>query len=721
MPVLEAQITHPDGTTETLELTELDVTEQYRDMDVAIAYAIRDDVNDLAQVNEGADTYLLTVDGEDEFEGVLEDIQTVGSKKELVIESNQRKALDAQPLVGAERWEGAADADVITDALGDVDGLSAGTIENVESGLTFVFAHTSPAKRIKTVAESTGAELAYRVGGTVDYVGELGSDKTATEISPAAGTVEDEMEIDVDGAEQYTHLRVVGAGEGEHQRWANVVPEADTSSYENAVTYTNADWDDGDPEIWGSYSNKDFTDQSTLESWGVALMEESQVEHITVKAKVRLDGETVSRGDSFRIKQDTDDFDEELRVYKVTRQYDAEGTVYDTTFSNHIITPGDRAEQTTEDVDKYNLAFEGDSVWATPGGSRQPIDPNTNYNMWFRLPDETEYIHRFQLQVATFPYRFYASPVEHHHTFELDDHSHDVVGDSHSHPLSMNGHEHGIEYEDEDGNTTEDEHAHVVEIETTTDDNTRHEYITSWHQQTGHDNTGGDWEVLGTFGIEQDWEFAYVNMTVTRADAPVRGRVAPFAGGNYFPREDGAYMWGTSDDSGTGTLAITIPEQMSNFAVEYESQAIEPEGNIHAVVSFFDVHQHEVATIETSEVASSVVEQVTTGGTASASATGVAVDDGGGTAATSGETAGMEPGIEDTTETAEELSVVVNGTTVEEDIGSGVFREEVDMLPHIDEFNFGGWNEIEVECEGGLGHVLCQADIDLYRQILGDG
>jgi len=73
-----------------------------------------------------------------------------------------------------------------------------------------------------------------------------------------------------------------------------------------------------------------------------------------------------------------------------------------------------------------------------------------------------------------------------------------------------------------------------------------------------------------------------------------------------------------------------------------------------------------------------------------------------------------QPGvIEFGTETASGVDVVVNGSTVASNIGSGTFQETVDLSG---ELNTNAWNTVDIETDS-IGRLIGTAAIDAYRQI----
>lgn len=726
----------PDDTVQHTSFSDAEIEEEFRLEDMARVFIVRD-TYDRDDFNLGQTRIWIvedtTTDIEDAlFGGILEDIDTSGAVHEFICESFERLGKDAEPTAGGDRRENVHDDDTIKNMIDSVDDLTEGTIERVSDTLhTWVFSHASQAKVGRTVEEATSGELKYNPDMSVDYAHALGSDRTNETIGPAEQNITDgHFDVDRKGSGmQLTHLRVVGAGEGQHQLFVNVVPDDDPETYENEVRVTT-DWEDGDLIRWGpTVSNKDIINQDVLEDFAETLYEEYRLED-PMDVETTINGvDNVELGDEFHVFNDADDVDENLRVVQVTTIIDKEGIDYRVILSNRKHTRRSATDADTKDVSRYNLAFEGDAVWATPGGSRQPVGDGVNYRMDFRMPNEVEYLHRFKLQVIGFPYRFYASPEEHDHTVTIPDHTHPVEGDSHSHNLNMDPHAHDIEYEDEDSvSWPTNTHRHRVEIDTETILSTEHELLSRWGNEEALQNTGaGNWTSLGTMGINgADYEFIFVNIIATRPHAPARARIRSIQTGDSFPLPDGVVLWGTSppggdpDNGGWGTGAATfsVPKHIGDVVVEYWSQS--SEGNIMFEATVWQKHEHSVFTIETSEVASSIMEQFTTGGIASATTTGIAVASGGGAFLSSGESVGMIAGVEDTAYEPTDVSVLINGVEVETEIGSGSFETEVDLLPHAEHLNMGGWNSIELTSTT-LGHLQCQADIDCYRQILGGG
>ena len=643
---VELEITHPDGTTEVLPLTALEEHDEYREKRTAVAFATRDDVHDLSQLHLGLDEVEATADTDVIFGGALVDEETTGALKKLHLETYEFFAEGETRTGGGERWINADDTTIINDAIDDIDKVTAGTIENVGSGLDFVFSHVSPAKKIRTVAEATGAEVAYNDDGTLDYVESLGTDKSATVISPSEGNIEGEVSTEVEGALKYTHLRVVGAGEGPAQRWVDVEADGYTA---------------GDPQRWGTYSNKDLKHEGVLQTWGEALLDELNEEAKHYNATTR-DVE-INRGDTVTCEEDADNFSEELRATKLTRVYDSQGAKSKVECTNRAI--GDvEQNKLIEDADRYNLAFEGDAVWATPGGSRQPVNGASNYQMSFYYPNEIEYEHRVKLQVKGLAYRAYSSGSEAGGT----DSDTTQAGGTDSDTTQAGG---------TDSDTTQSA-SPLPETESrskgTTDSGDTTSFAISSDAVVGLSASGRvpDDSSVGPYEVEIDPTGASSQSDTFAADEEFSFDFEVPAGNH----------------SGSIDVDITViqSDPLDTSYVRWYTvslTAMSPHGHqfdwLHSH-QFDWSHSHEFDWLHGHS---------------------------------------PDPGLVEFGEYPSQCDVIVNGNPQGVSLGDGTgpFESTVDLEGTLDT---GGWNTIEISSDS-LGHIQAIMDIDVYRQILGDG
>lgn len=370
----------------------------------------RDDLNGVSGLAPGEDRVFVEDDsGVDVFGGVLRTPGRSGGRPIMLVDDFSIYMQRAQPVPLGEHKVAIDDATLIQECIDSTPQLTAGTIETVESGQTWIFSGITQRAKASKVAEATGGELVFNPDLTVDYLTARGADKTSTTLSPSNRSfVEDTFNADRDGvAGNITHLKVYGIGQGTSQIEATVVPAADSSSYTNEVTYTNPNWSDGDDEIWGRRTNKDLKNVAALQAWGETLIEDLQEEEIRVETVVK--GNTVELGDQFRVSHPEEDIDDDLRVVELTTLRSSAGVRYEAVFSNYDVAHVNRDVENHKDVGRYNQAFEGDltNVQQSPG--RGPIGPNHDYFIYVYYPDDVVAEVNSQLLVKGTNYRAYVA------------------------------------------------------------------------------------------------------------------------------------------------------------------------------------------------------------------------------------------------------------------------------------------------------------------------
>jgi len=631
--VASIRVEHPDGTEDILEHRADEVIRKFGKTGMARLFTLRRETTDVTLQEDIDEVYLVGDDGTNAFGGVLKDIERGGSEVELVVDSFERLAREAQPTPGGQRRDGVADDTLVQEAIDAVPQLTAGTIQQLEANLTFVFSHSSQAKKIRTVEEATPGEVQYNADKTVDYVDRLGQDKSDTiTISPEAQNLDGDISVkQKGGGKKCTHLRMLGVGEGRHQVEVNVVPDTDTQSYQNKVTYTGHDWEPGDRRIWDSLSNKEVTKPSTLETEGLTQIAEINDEFVEVEATLK--GVDVELGDTVHVSKPKENIDRALRIVEWTRIDDHEGLRYECVLSSRQKTRSSPGEKGRKDVERYNRAFEGSPVTLNTSGGRQPVDGEHDYEMDIYYPAEVEYEHRVKLQVKGLNYRAYSQGAasgggKHTHSVTIPDHNHEYT-------FGLVPHSHGVP-------TTQERTVEAGE----------------------HDHT----------------------LSSVLADTDD-------AGAHRHTYDSGSNL--TSED---GTHSHTIGDSSAGGATT--------EDGTHD-------HLYDTPDGSTNEV-----------GTPQDQWSSDTTSDGGGTTETSSSTTPKHthepnPGIIDFQEHPSNCDVIINGQSVGVSLGDGssTFEETVDIAGHLTP---GQFNTIRVTSDS-LGHLHCALDIDVYRQVLGDG
>lgn len=336
----------------------------------ATIWVDRDRVTDL-DPQEGADEVYLEVDGVDEFGGILRDIiRENKSTSKLIIDSFERYARRSEPTAQATEFGTVDDTSIVENAISRVPQLSAGTVENIKSGITLTFDHVSPARMIRITRDVTKGELAYNPDKTVDYVGRLGEEKDVV-VSPSYSNVEDFKATRTGGSKNVNHLRMLGGGSGDAQVVINVIAD----SYEQ-----------GDEEVWNTYSNREISNSDTLREHGRELINEMSADHIEVKATVR-DLE-LSLGDTIRARHPEENVDARIRVTELDVNRDAEGTYYEITASSRNLSRYAVSDKVVQDVERFNRSGAGQVVSTYDNPTNAPQEEgniiyvtgaNTNY------------------------------------------------------------------------------------------------------------------------------------------------------------------------------------------------------------------------------------------------------------------------------------------------------------------------------------------------------
>ena len=388
----------------------------------------------------------------------LTDVQTGGPTWVLTGYSAEWDANRAGFTPGGDVREG-DDAALITELIGEVDTWTAGSIADLTGPLSFVFSHAHRHEALRRIETNVPGEIRFRDFGTVDYVDRLGTDRSGSvTLSPDAGTIEGEgINITERGRElDGTHIRVLGAHEGEAQLFVNLVPEDDPNTYENEVRYSTPRWTEAADTDWDRWSDNDITDQSTLETEAESIGEE--LAETLVKAETTVPTSVgLNVGDTVRVVKDDADLDRDMRVHRLTR---SAGTFNDSGSDAAVVDKVHLSTRTTlqtdddaelEEIRKFNTGFQGSSVAINVGPFRAAVDSGFPIDIPFRYPD-LEFENTATLQVRGLQYRTDSRPLEHSHNVDIDipNHDHDVTIDipDHSHSVTVThpSHSHDVTY-----------------------------------------------------------------------------------------------------------------------------------------------------------------------------------------------------------------------------------------------------------------------------------
>lgn len=305
---------------------------------VATVTVIRTEIKD-KDIRENEDELFIEENGSDTFGGLIKDIESGnGATVDIQVESFERYARDTIPTGPEISYNSANDSDIIKDAIDRVDELEPGNIQTLNNEISIEFNHSSPARMIRRVRELTGGEVSYNPDKTVDYIEEIGSNRTNITLSPNNQNITNISVRRMGGDSNITHLRMLGSGSGSNQLVAEVVSE---------------DYEEGERKIWDTYTDSSVDDTTTLRSEGESRMKEMTESQIDIDATIR--GPDINIGDRFTITYEPENiFQEQLRTAEVVEKVDFNGRRYDCSFSTRALTRETEDQKLHKDVQKTN-------------------------------------------------------------------------------------------------------------------------------------------------------------------------------------------------------------------------------------------------------------------------------------------------------------------------------------------------------------------------------
>lgn len=325
--------------------------------------------------------FLNTPQYGDEFGGRLVDVRWRGETAVLVGFSFEKDAEDASPAgdgTGTWSYENAADSTIVSDAIGRVSGLSEGTVETVETGLSFRFSRVSQAKILRTVESAGDGELRYRPDGSVDYVDTLGRDRTSVTLTEDDDRLFGDFDVqrgqsdDRPESRKVNKLVLLGAGEGPGQLTSTA-----TASGFNPST---------DREKWGVRRNAEIADQSTLDTVAQVLVDELNSDYLDVETGFR--NARLLLGDEYGFDYGPKNVSEDLRAVKVTTRLGNDGRTHRATFSNRKKTRETLTDELVKETRKGGRVIEGFTVPLPVSAGPGHVSPNVNFRFSIPYPSD---------------------------------------------------------------------------------------------------------------------------------------------------------------------------------------------------------------------------------------------------------------------------------------------------------------------------------------------
>lgn len=347
-------------------------------------------VNDT--IEEVADRFRIERgDGSTFFEGRFRTDERDGDTILVRINSYEQDAIDAEPTAGLEVFQNVDDSVVASDAISDIPTLSAGTIETGATGVSFTFAHAERSKQLRDASDPGGMDIRYNFDRTVDFVQRLGSDKPGVTVSNTDQSIVNSLSVTEDSRDPVTHIRGLGAEQGENQ----VQAEAVIASYSA-----------GDRQVWREYVNKDIVNQDRLQEIVNRLAGEYDSARRRLTVKAGLLGVDVNVGDRVTVDIPPHDIDRLLRIVTL-REIIGPNPRYEATLTNRVAERGGNRKR-RDDLQRFNTGWQGFVDRDNDSYGWQPVTAATNATRPYQYPSDVVSEKRAEVYVSSIPYRAYS-------------------------------------------------------------------------------------------------------------------------------------------------------------------------------------------------------------------------------------------------------------------------------------------------------------------------
>lgn len=342
--------------------------------------------------------YIDRADGSRMFGGRYDDDARESGSVTVKLVSFERDAVDAEPTPRGLTFQNVTDDTVIQDAIDGVPSLSAGTLDNVASGLSFSFPNSARSKQIRKVTTATGAEVRYNADRTVDYKSRLGSDRNIT-ITPSNQNIVGSPRVTEDARDEVTHIRGFGSREGD------IVAEAVASSYS------------GGRQVWREFEDTDIKEVSRLQQVIDRMVADYDGEPRKITVEATLVNVDVQRGDRLQVTLSERDIDREMRITTLVERIGQRGREFVATLTNREVDK-ELEGNPREDLQRFNRGYQGfldrdqvTSGWQVCGDG---------HNARLVIPDWPDDIVREETVTVYLQGRPWRSPID------ITDHSHNI-------------------------------------------------------------------------------------------------------------------------------------------------------------------------------------------------------------------------------------------------------------------------------------------------------
>lgn len=383
------------GGTKEFEVLSGEINDQYMKQTFANITVLRDrwfDITDrIDKIND--EFYLVDENDNTIFGGRLVTSNNRKSVVELEIGSFEEDALDAEPMGDTEERINVTDAGVVKEAIARVPSLSRGTIDQLSSETSFIFSNLSPASVIREMQNYTGAFVVYNPDKTIDYIENPTGGSSVGTVGPAEQNVYNSFEVLENEREDFTHLEVLGANEGE----ARITAESVVDSYDESSNARSR---------YRRYPNVDVVSEDHAQKIADNIVAEYENEPVRLKIDTSVFGLEIDNGSILKVESERDNIDSNLRVVGDRRILNGDQYDSDIILSNRLVAQEEFETKKNRDIERHNQGFQGNIVTINAGGFRASVDSDNDYDFSVRMPPDVVKELTAEIEIELLPFRY---------------------------------------------------------------------------------------------------------------------------------------------------------------------------------------------------------------------------------------------------------------------------------------------------------------------------
>jgi hypothetical protein len=344
------------------------------------------------------DVLIRDSDGVD-FKGRIVSFTNADTKVEVELGSYEEDAKTGEPILGtvsrSQSDKQMVEEIITTDGSTNIPAnfpLFKGNVEQTVNNLSFVFSNSTTAGMIRQVQGATGAFVEYDgAANELNYEKFPEGQSASITIGPAEQNISERFSIVENKRDDATHVRVLGAGDG----------DAQITAEEEVVSVGN-----NGNRLYNTYTDNSIATQSEADRVAQTLANEIQNAPIKVTVETTIFDEDINLGTPVRAVSERDGLDQEpLYATKVEKVFDGDDTLAVAKFTNRLLTDQTEGERRRAEIESLSNGIQGDIVTINSSGERDVVDSGNSYTFDMRKPSDVVEVLRAEVKVEGLEYR----------------------------------------------------------------------------------------------------------------------------------------------------------------------------------------------------------------------------------------------------------------------------------------------------------------------------